>query len=312
MMFGLAQNLVCQVGFITYSDLLLMALIYLAHALNFTVCHRNNRRDVYILFSQFSNALWKRYEMKNLSLIVLSVLIAIFLTTNPVNAQNSAPKIGDPAPNLTLNKILQANGIRNLNIDGLKGNIVVLEFWATWCLPCIPAIKHFNELYEKFKDKPVWFIAVTDDDELTVARFTKTQPIFGCIGLDKNRATINSYQAVPFPHTVVIDRNGRIAAIMQPENVTEAVLNDLLANKQISLPLKKDVLDDLEWDNAEAPDGIIPLSQVIIKPSNVSTGGQYNRLGRFTADGALLFNLIVTAYQTTPFRVVNNLPESRQ
>lgn len=250
--------------------------------------------------------------MKRLLLIVLLISLQTFLIVNPVNAQNSALKVGDAAPNLTLNKILQANGIRNPNINGLKDEVVVLEFWATWCLPCVPAIKHFNELSEKFKDKPVRFIAITDDEELAVARFTKAQPIQGWIGIDNNRATINTYQAIPIPHTVVIDRNGRIAAITQPKNVTEAVLNDLLADKQISLPLplKAAVTADLEWDKLESADGIEPLSQVIIKPSNAANGGQWNRVGHFTADGARLFNLIVAAYQTTPFRVVNNLPES--
>lgn len=234
----------------------------------------------------------------------------IFLTAIPTIAQNSGLKIGDVAPDLALNKILQANGVRNPNISSLKGNVVVLEFWATWCGPCISAIKHLNELNEKFKYKPVRFIAIADDDELTVARFTKMQPIQGWIGIDNNRATINSYQALPIPHTVVIDRNGRIAAITKPEYVTESVLDDLLTDKPISLPLKKDVLADLEWDNAETSDGIAPLSQVIIKPSNAATGGVMERPGHISADGAVFLNLMVAAYQTTPFRVINNLPES--
>lgn len=247
--------------------------------------------------------------MRSLLLSFVFLLIALFSSSTSLKGQPRTPEIGAAAPNLNLIKILQADKT-TVDLNGLKGNIVVLEFWASWCLPCVPAIKHFNELSQKFKDKPVRFIAVTDDDELTVARFTKAQPIQGWIGLDNNRMTIKSYQAIPLPHTVVIDRSGRIAAITKPENVTEAVLNDLLADKSVSLPLKKDALADLEWDKAEAADGIVPLSQVIIKPSNAGNGGQWTHPGHFTADGASLFNLIVAAYQTTSFRVINNLPES--
>ena len=239
------------------------------------------------------------------------LLTAMFLSLNIVNAQPQPPKVGDAAPDLSLNKILQANEISAINLKSLKGNVIVLEFWGTWCLACFPAIKHFNELSEKFKDKSVRFIAITDEDESSVARFTKAQPIQGWIGLDNNRGTFNSYQASGLPHTVVIDRNGRIAAITLPKNVTETVLNDLLADKQISLPLKEAAPIDLEWDESEAPDGIEPLTQAIIKPSNsTSFGGSNNRPGHFTADGATLLPLIIAAYQTSPYRVINNLPES--
>lgn len=249
--------------------------------------------------------------MKNLPLGFVFLLIAIFSLSKTLKAQPQAPQIGAPAPNLSFSKVLRANKSAAINLNGLKGNVVVLEFWASWCLPCVPAIKHFNELSEKFKGKPVVFIAVTDEDELSVARFTKAQPIQGWVGLDNKRASFNSYQAVGLPHTVVIDAKGLIAAITHPKNVTETVLNDLLTGKQISLPLKENVPVDLEWDKSEASDGIEPLTQIIIKPSNSTTfGGQSSLPGHFVADGATLLPLVVAAYQTSAYRVVNNLPDS--
>lgn len=228
------------------------------------------------------------------------------------NAQRPSPKIGDDAPALNLNKILQANENSAVSLNDLKGNVVVLEFWATWCVPCIPALNHFNELSEKFKGKPVRFIAITDEDESKIAQFVKTQPIRTWIGFDQTRSAFDAYQAIGLPHTVVVDTNGRIAAITKPENVTETVLNDLLAGKSVSLPLKESIADDLDWDQAVTPDQIKPLMQVIIKPSNATIGGTQSQRGHLTADGAVLFNLIVAAYQTSPSRIVNNLPESSQ
>ncbi len=237
------------------------------------------------------------------------VLLLMVLFSRPLmaNAQRPSPKIGDTAPPLTLNKTVHANETAALDLNTLKGSVVVVEFWATWCLPCIPAIKHFNQLSEKFKDSPVRFIAVTDEDEGKINQFLKSQPIRIWIGLDQSRAAFDAYQAIGLPHTVVIDRQGRIAAITNPENVTETVLNDLIANKPVSLPLKDAIAEDLEWDKMEAPDA---LTQVIIKPSNATTGGYQARRGHFTADGAVFLNLIDAAYQISPNRVVNNLPES--
>jgi uncharacterized protein (TIGR03435 family) len=246
-----------------------------------------------------------------LSRIVL-LLATVCLLSISANAQRPSPKIGDDAPALNLNKILEANENSAVSLNDLKGNVIVLEFWATWCVPCIPALNHFNELSEKFKGKPVRFIAITDEDESKIAQFVKTQPIRTWIGLDQTRAAFDAYQAIGLPHTVVVDGNGRIAAITKPEHVTETVLNDLLAGKSVSLPLKESIADDLDWDQAVTSDQIKPLMQVIIKPSNATTGGTKSWRGHFTADGAVLFNLITAAYQTSPFRIVNHLPESSQ
>lgn len=248
---------------------------------------------------------------KSASGIVLS-LAAVCLMSIPANAQLPSLKIGDKAPPFTLNKVLQANVNGAVSSNELKDNVVVLEFWATWCVPCVPAIKHYNELSEKFKGKPVRFIAITDEDEMRIADFIKTQPIRTWIGLDKTRATFDAYQAAGLPHTVIINRNGHIAAITKPENVTETVLNDLIDGKSVSLPLKVTIADDLDWDKAATSDQIEPLMQVIIKPSNAYSGGVKSRPGHVTADGAVLLNLIVAAYQTSPVRIVNNLPESSQ
>ena len=247
--------------------------------------------------------------MRSLSVVVL--LSTICLQTM-VNAQRPSPKIGDAAPPLNLSKILQADETATTNLNNLKGNVVVLEFWATWCMPCIPALRHFDALSEKFKGEPVRFIAITDEDEMKIVQFMKSVPVKLWIGLDASRATFDAYQAVGLPHTVVIDQNGRVAAITMPENVTEAVLNDLLTNKPVSLPVKNSIADNLDWDKLEPPDGIEPLAQVIIKPSNAYTGGSKYEAGHFTADGAVLLNLIVFAYQSSPVRVVSNLPESSQ
>jgi uncharacterized protein (TIGR03435 family) len=246
-----------------------------------------------------------------LSRIVLLVATVCLMSIS-ANAQRPSPKIGDQAPALNLSKIIPANENSSVGLNDLKGNVVVLEFWATWCVPCIPALNHFNELSEKFKGKPVRFIAITDEDESKIAQFVKTQPIRTWIGLDQARAAFDAYQPGGLPHTVVVDGNGRIAAITKPENVTETVLNDLLAGKSVSLPLKESIADDLDWDQAVTSDQIKPLMQVIIKPSNATSGGTKSRPGHITADGAVLLNLITAAYQTSPFRIVNNLPDSSQ
>lgn len=140
---------------------------------------------------------------------------------------------GDPAPALGLNSLLQAPAGSQATWDALKGNVVVLEFWATWCGPCRAAIPHLNELTEAFKDRPVRFISITDEDEWRVRNFLKVTPIRGWIGLDPARSAHTACGVLLIPHTVLVGRDGRIAAILQPSEVTADVLNRLLAGQPV-------------------------------------------------------------------------------
>jgi thiol-disulfide isomerase/thioredoxin len=95
-------------------------------------------------------------------------------------------KIGAPAPPLTLRQLLQAPSGTDVTLETLKGSVVVLEFWATWCAGCRDQIPHWNRLEEQFRDKPVRFISLTDEEPGIVQRFLKDYPISGWIGLDFN------------------------------------------------------------------------------------------------------------------------------
>src|ERR1039457_5194390 len=116
-------------------------------------------------------------------LIGLCVL-GIFATDAFAIAYKDGPKIGDVPPPLTLTKTIQGPPAAELSWDKLKGKVVVLEFWATWCGPCVKAIPHLNDLAEQFKDKPVVFISVTSENEDVVRIFLKNHPMKTWVGLD--------------------------------------------------------------------------------------------------------------------------------
>ena len=95
-----------------------------------------------------------------------------------------------------------------INFESLKGKVIVVNFWATWCPPCIAEMPSFEKLYEAYKEDVV-FLFVTNDEENKVIKF-----------LDKNEYTIPVYfeasnrpvemQSNSLPTTYIINRNGEI------------------------------------------------------------------------------------------------------
>jgi len=69
--------------------------------------------------------------------------------------------------------------VANATLHALAGKAVVLEFWATWCAPCVAAIPHLNELATQFKDRPVVFLSVSDETPSVVEAFLQKHPIDG-------------------------------------------------------------------------------------------------------------------------------------
>jgi len=138
--------------------------------------------------------------------------------------------VGERPPALGIEELLQAPKGAGADWKSLAGKVVVLEFWATWCGPCIVSIPHMNELADKFKDKPVHFIAVTNESRSVVETFLGQRPLRGWIGLDTDSSMIHDFGVSSIPHTVVVDKTGTVRAVTMPAMLTEGFLNELLGN----------------------------------------------------------------------------------
>ena len=147
----------------------------------------------------------------------IALLASSFVFLTSFLYAGSVPKAGDPAPDIGLEKLLQAPEGTVPSWGNLRGKIIVLEFWATWCGPCVAAIPHLNKLAEKFKDQPVQFIAITKEKEPVVARFLKEKPIKAWIGLDTDSSMFKAYGITYIPRTVQVDKDGVLLGFTHPE-----------------------------------------------------------------------------------------------
>ena len=122
--------------------------------------------------------------------------------------QKSSPKLltGKAAPGFEASLL---NG-KKFNIAEQKGKVVILDFWATWCGPCVRGLPILQEVTSSFDNKKVRFVAVNQgENKKTINQFLKSKNLTKLtVALDKTSAVGNSYMVKGIPQTVVIDQDG--------------------------------------------------------------------------------------------------------
>jgi thiol-disulfide isomerase/thioredoxin len=118
---------------------------------------------------------------------------------------------GEPAPDFSLD--LLAGG--KMQLAQHKGkDVVVLDFWATWCGPCVRALPALSEISAAYKDKGVVVYAVNQQEEApVVTKFLDTKKLALTVAMDAKGDAAKLYQVRGIPQTVIIDKEGKIAAV---------------------------------------------------------------------------------------------------
>ena len=164
----------------------------------------------------------------------LTVCLLLFSFFNTSLWSQQPPSIGLRVPAFTVELM---NEKKILELDSIdKEKIIVIEFWATWCVPCLKAFPHFNELQEKFKNKPVMFLSVTYErnNEKLIA-FLEKHPIKTLVATDINLKMFKDYAAWAIPQTLIIDKNRNLVVSIHPEKITAEIIQDVLDGKKIDI-----------------------------------------------------------------------------
>ena len=116
-----------------------------------------------------------------------------------------AEAINVPAPDFTL----ESRSGENLRLEDHRGEVVMLNFWASWCGPCRQEMPLMDELYSQYKDLGFIILAVNVDENRDEAlRFLDKVPVNYPILYDPESSVSELYEVQAMPTTVMIDRNG--------------------------------------------------------------------------------------------------------
>lgn len=162
--------------------------------------------------------------MKFKSLLACSFL----LCTNSV----FAVEVGQQAPLFTLPDIQQDQP--DIRLEDQRGNIVYVDFWASWCAPCLRSMPLINELYAKYKEQGFTVIAINVDDPIEDGQeFLLDTPLDYLIAADTDNTILNTYGVRGMPTSYLIDEEGTVRMVHMGfrENdieVIEAAVTELL------------------------------------------------------------------------------------
>ena len=112
--------------------------------------------------------------------------------------------IGSAAPQFAVE-----DSDRRISLGDFKGKIVVLNFWATWCPPCVDEMPSLVRMQQLMRDKGVTVLAVSvDADGGSYHKFLKDHNVNLLTVRDPDQKSNNLYGTFKFPETYIIDRNG--------------------------------------------------------------------------------------------------------
>lgn len=131
-----------------------------------------------------------------------AVLIALLLSCT---ALAGASEMSVPAPDFTL----KSRSGENIRLSELRGNVVMVNFWASWCGPCRQEMPLLDDLYQKYRDYGFELLGVNVDEKQSDAeRMLERIPVSFPVLFDPNSTVSKEYGVDAMPSTLLIDRDG--------------------------------------------------------------------------------------------------------
>lgn len=167
-----------------------------------------NRKTISnILFFGFIIFLFTPFGLGTRAKLTQGVAYVKTLVFSPA-VENLQERVSLDTYNVSLKGIVSA---KDTNLESLKGEVIFINYWATWCPPCIAEMPMIKSLYADYNDK-IKFLFITDEDEAKINRFyTKNNYNFPTYNLKSKLPEQINYTTLPT--TYILDKNGKVALL---------------------------------------------------------------------------------------------------
>jgi len=137
--------------------------------------------------------------MKGIKITVLGALFIVLTATS-----------GHPAPDF----VLKSSNGDNLRLSEYRGDVVMINFWATWCGPCRQEMPLLDELYSRYQRVGFTLLGVNiDDDSRQAMQMVKELGVSFPVLFDESKAVSELYEVEVMPTTILLDREGTVRQI---------------------------------------------------------------------------------------------------
>ena len=161
---------------------------------------------------------------RSFCVVFVAILVVVLL---PSCKKKVGPQIGEESPGFTLPDL---NGVVH-GLSSLRGRVVVLNYWATWCPPCIDEMPSLEKLHKALDSKGLSVIGVSVDERYTdVVEFVDSLDLTFTILHDEGMKVSRSYQTFRYPETFIIGRDGRLKSkvVGSRDWIAPSVIRDLV------------------------------------------------------------------------------------
>lgn len=214
--------------------------------------------------------------MKKLTLIcVLAALCLNFSSIAQKQSTVTELQIGDFVPEIKVSAVTDGTS-RNIKFSDLKGKLIIIDFWATWCSSCIVAMPKTHALEQKFKEE-LFVLAVSSEKQDKVASFLKQNKTVKDLHLTtviQDTVLAKLFPHRLLPHYVWIDPGGMVLAFTGAEDITEKNVSQILSKGRPDLTTKKDQnLDRPLYSSEELPVNDLIHYSILTKGAKVGLPG---------------------------------------